>query len=130
MAMGGVSGHKLFGLAVRILCTVALVFAAFAHQPFQRPAEKVDLSAYVLPGGTLPVLCWGGEGRDDGGTREPTHCEFCRLSGSVLPPAPSVNFATFVSGPVLWRFFPEDDQTTYQADLAYALPRGPPIFQI
>ncbi len=78
---------------VRALCTLALLFVGFAHKPAMAapwlPAAT-ELAQYVLPDGTLPVLCLSSEhgkashdGQDKG-----SGCEACRLSASVLLPVP------------------------------------------
>jgi hypothetical protein len=77
-------------IAVRMICALALLFVAFAHQPVSLASAQPDLSAYTLPDGSLPVLCltdsndtdhhnsaWHGKG-----------CEACRLSASVILPVP------------------------------------------
>jgi hypothetical protein len=78
-------------LAVRILCALALVFVAFAHQPVSAsPASAIDLAAYTLPDGSVPVLCLDGE-VDQGAHKSSWHgngCEACRLSVSVILPVP------------------------------------------
>ena len=78
-------------LAVRMLCALALVFVAFAHQPVIAASNnQIDLAAYTLPDGTVPVLCLPGS---DGDTEKGKHhadkdCEACRISASVHLPAP------------------------------------------
>lgn len=78
---------------VRILCALALLFVGFAHQP---PAINGDLArsghsaAYTLPDGTIPVLCLSspnGKSKHDH-TDRTSGCEACRLSASILLPAP------------------------------------------
>ncbi len=50
--------RKDWRLAVRMLCALALVFVAFTHQPVSAsPANDIDLAAYTLPDGSVPVLC-------------------------------------------------------------------------
>ncbi len=57
-------------LAVRMLCALALVFVAFAHKPITTAsADQIDLAAYTLPDGTVPVLCLPGSG-DQGSAQE------------------------------------------------------------
>lgn len=72
-------------IALRILCVMALVFAAFAHTA-PLSAQSGDV-AYALPDGTVPALCL------NGGSQHPQkaakdHCEFCRIAGSVATPTP------------------------------------------
>lgn len=79
---------------VRILCALALLLVGFAHTPpaiaqyFLSPSE---LAEFVLPDGTLPVLCLPSE---DSTSKQADHvgkagCEACRLAASVLLPSPS-----------------------------------------
>jgi hypothetical protein len=84
-------------LAVRMVCALALVFVAFAHQPIEaRPANQIDLAAYTLPDGTVPVLCLPGSDDKDQhkSAWHGTGCEACRLSASFILPVPP-----FTSGP-------------------------------
>ena len=78
-------------LAVRMLCALALVFVAFAHQPISAsPASDIDLAAYTLPDGSVPVLCLDNK-VDQGSHKSAWHgngCEACRLSASVILPVP------------------------------------------
>lgn len=80
-------------MAVRMLCALALVFVAFAHQPVAAfPAQTIDLSAYTLPDGTVPSLCLtdSGDGDHHKSAWHGTGCEACRLVSSVILPVPSV----------------------------------------
>lgn len=77
-------------LAVRFLSVLALVMVAFAHKPIVlSPAYGADLSAYVLPDGTIPVICHGADagGKDPHKAHGDHGCEACRISASVLLPA-------------------------------------------
>lgn len=86
--MNALRANRVFWL--RGLCALALLLAAFAHQPLTRAgppgAVPPDLAAYVLPDGTLPVLCLSGYGDESNGYSRDGACEFCRVAGSVLPP--------------------------------------------
>lgn len=78
---------------VRVLCTLALLFVGFAHEPAvgqQRPIPATELAQYVLPDGTLPGLCLSSRhGKDSHGEGDRrSGCEACRLSAAVLLPAP------------------------------------------
>lgn len=70
---------------VAVLVSFALVMTAFAHRPAVA-GPVPDLSAYVLPNGSLPDLCIPGDGGDSGKGAAP--CEFCRLASTVMMPAP------------------------------------------
>jgi len=79
---------------VRISCVVALVLVGFAHQaPAFADGEFIpdELSEFVLPDGTAPVICTVDKA-------QPTHhnskvhahgCEACRISASTVLPAPA-----------------------------------------
>ncbi|WP_283192581.1 hypothetical protein [Rhizobium sp. AN80A] len=78
---------------VRVSCAVALVFLGFAHQApaFANGAFiSVELSEYVLPDGTVPVICTVGKAQTgDHQSKVDAHgCEACRISASVVLPAP------------------------------------------
>ncbi len=78
-------------LAVRMLCALALVFVAFAHQPvIAAPSDQIDLAAYTLPDGTVPVLCLPGSGDQDPhkSAYHGNSCEACRLSASFILATP------------------------------------------
>ncbi|PSH67646.1 hypothetical protein CU102_17320 [Phyllobacterium brassicacearum] len=80
-------------LAVRMLCALALVFVAFAHKPITTAyADPIDLAAYTLPDGTVPVLCLprGGDQDQHKSAWHGTGCEACRLSASFILPVPPV----------------------------------------
>ena len=72
-------------LAVRVLCSLALVFVAFAHKPMAAPVGQIDLAVYTLPDGTVPVLCLPGSGDRDlhKNTWHGTGCEACRMVASL-----------------------------------------------
>jgi hypothetical protein len=79
---------------VRIICALALLFVAFAHKPPVVGGPSIplnELAQYTLPDGSLQVLCLPSE---DGKVKHDNHdagsgCEACRLSASVLLPAPA-----------------------------------------
>jgi hypothetical protein len=79
---------------VRMICAIALLFVGFAHQApafakggFITP----EFAAYVLPDGTLPVICIAGKGeqkhrRDQA---DGAKCEACRIGSTALSPVPA-----------------------------------------
>lgn len=69
---------------VAVLVAFALVMTAFAHRPAVA-GPAFDLSAYVLPDGSLPDLCI--PGRSEGG-KAAAPCEFCRLASAIIVPQP------------------------------------------
>lgn len=80
---------------VRILCALALLFAGLVHKPPTATAASAAISDamlanYILPDGTMPVLCLPSQLDDTG---HQTHelgspCDVCRLSASVILPSP------------------------------------------
>lgn len=70
---------------LQLLCAVALLLVGSVHQLPARAASApaIDLSAYALPDGTLPVLCLSPA--DDGSSSGTPHshgCEACRLAAT------------------------------------------------
>lgn len=78
-------GRTLASTLLHLLCACALVFVASIHRtPAAANAATLDLSAYALPDGTLPVLCLA-SGDEDGGPASAKHrtgCEACRLTAT------------------------------------------------
>ena len=118
-------------LVVRAVLAIALVTSAFAQKPLTLVApdnSRISLSDYVLPDGSLPILCvTDTSGSGTSHQYGKLGCDLCRLTPSVvLPcPQPSVGLATASMRAVLQpsrfeavyrRFFPPS-----------APPRGPPI---
>ena len=84
--------RKALDAVTRFLCVFALLLVSFAHRvPAAAPQPDVDLSAYALPDGTLPVICQSPSGRDDGSGSVIffSDCEFCRLAGAAILPSPA-----------------------------------------
>lgn len=80
-------------LGLRILCALAFLLLGFAHKPpvvDVGPIPASEIAAYILPDGTLPVLCLPSEV----GTAKQDHhesgnfCEACRLAASTILPTP------------------------------------------
>jgi hypothetical protein len=98
--------------ALRILCAAALVFVGFAHQLPAAAAGEFDpaeLGQYVLPDGSLPTLCVTTTDRSGQSQHDKAHshgCEACRISASILLPAPmdiagaAIPFAATVELPI------------------------------
>ena len=77
-----------FKVMVRILCVIALVFVGFSHKLIaSSPSTPVDIAAYALPDGTLPLLCVGGQASGpDTNAALFASCEFCRISTAIVLP--------------------------------------------
>ena len=83
--------QKALGTITRLLCVFALLFVGFAHRIHAAsPQPDVDLSAYALPDGTLPVICHSPSGTDNGSGKAIflSDCEFCRLASAAILPVP------------------------------------------
>ena len=118
-------------LLVNTICAIALVFAAFAHRAVA-PADygDADLTAYVLPDGTLPNLCLPAKDGDghDGPSGHP--CEFCRIAASFdLPPPAADAVPCDLVLPVAVAFNASDTVLPSVAILS-APARGPPVLSI
>ena len=77
---------------VRLLVAIALALTAFAHRAAPvNAAPAADFLAYVLPDGTLPVLCLTESGDENSDHHKGSAaCEFCRIAGAIafaVPPA-------------------------------------------
>lgn len=77
------------------LLALALVLVGFGHR--MALTGPVDLAAYAMPDGTLPVLCLEG-GAETGKTDRAPSCPACTLAAAILLPAavvlPAVQLAT------------------------------------
>ncbi len=113
-----------------MLCALALLLVGFAHTPpaVAQVLPPAELALYALPDGTLPDLCLPSQ---DGKTKHEGHksgsgCEACRLSASVMLPAP----ADTAGAPIVRdadRFQPVRVEAFYrQLFPPNAAPRGPP----
>lgn len=77
-------------LATLLLCVFSALLLAFAPLLPMAPARDVDLSAYALPDGTLPVICGPGRFDPDRPDVEPL-CPLCTLANALgLPPVDPV----------------------------------------
>jgi hypothetical protein len=117
---------------VRISCAVALALVGFAHQvpAFANGAFiSNELSEYILPDGTAPVICTVDKTHTehDGGKLHEHGCEACRISASTVLPAPvfvawpSASIPTYL-GPSL-----SAEATGNRPLFPGGGPRGPPL---
>jgi hypothetical protein len=117
--------------AARVLCVIALVFVAFAHQVPVLAEQAEDFSAYLLPDGTLPTLCVKASD-EDGGKDAPNHklhthgCEACRIGTSVMLPFPTDVVGVDVAFAVFAELQPRVESFHRQIHLPKAGPRDPP----
>lgn len=112
-----------------MFCALSLLLVAFAHKPLLSSAAAsgyvgVDIADYVLPDGTLPDLCLGGE--EDGHHFIAGHCEACRIFGSVDLPSPIDVFVVNALGPAAHLTARLDDRFVRSILRPGASPRAPP----
>ncbi len=114
---------------VRVILALLLVMAGLSHQPLPGVVDigTRDLSAYVLPDGTIPELCISTE---DGGAHHygaATTCEACLIASSALLPTPvdvvgrRMVIAVDVAAPSL------GDRCYRRLFSASTAPRAPPV---
>jgi hypothetical protein len=114
---------------VRVILALLLVMAGLSHQPLPGVVDigTRDLSAYVLPDGTIPELCISTE---DGGAHHygaATTCEACLIASSALLPTPvdvvgrRMVIAVDVAAPSL------GDRCNRRLFSANTAPRAPPV---
>lgn len=127
---------RIGNLAVRLLLRaniiVALVLVSFAHKPVDLSSWQLnDLSAHVLPDGSLPDICFGTGGADTEGEEGHTDvCEFCKIAGSVALAVPDRSEKPAYD-PKIQPLFPPE--TTLVVSLAWRLlplKQGPPSIVI
>jgi len=121
------AGSSRCGLLLRIMCALALVFAAFAHRPVQ-PAfpGDFDIAAYTLPDGTIPVICLIGTDGKPAGNAGNSRCEFCRIASATALPEPPGDFVPCAIEVTLAFNPPIIAAPTRQAFSGNAPVRGPP----
>jgi DUF2946 family protein len=114
---------------VRMFCVLSLLLVAFAHKPLISSAAAsayvgVDAADFILPDGTLPDLCLGGE--EDGHHSTFNHCEACRIFASVDLPTPVDVFVVNLLSPAAHLTPRQDDRFVRSFLRPGASPRGPP----
>lgn len=112
---------------LRIMCALALVFAAFAHRPVQPDfPDDFGIAAYTLPDGTIPVICLTGPDGKPNGNAGGSRCEFCRIASATALPEPPVEFAPCAIEVTLTFNPPIIAAPTRQVFSGNAPVRGPP----
>jgi hypothetical protein len=83
-------------MTVHAMCMFALLVVGFAHKIpslSDAPLTPSEIVAYTLPDGTLPVLCISDQAttdqQQDHKHKTNSGCEACRISASILLPAPA-----------------------------------------
>ena len=117
-----------FALLMRMLCVVALMAAGWVSGPKLTAAAPVDLAAYTLPDGTLPVLCLTSD--QDNGLPKATHderCVACIINAGFLPVL--VNTVGWTMSPVMYTLSSWHDETPPPPEPpSNTRPRAPPVF--
>lgn len=124
---------RSMGTYLRLLCALALLAFGFAYKPPVVSAAGLtpaELAQYILPDGTLPILCV--TGAHEGGGAKSRHdaassrCEVCRLTQSILPEGPSTGFVAVAA--MIENEFPPDDWPASHSSPASPNtgPRAPP----
>ncbi|MEM7635182.1 MAG: hypothetical protein AAF299_11520 [Pseudomonadota bacterium] len=120
--------RKTLGTVTRLLCVIALLFVGFAHRmPAAPPQPDIDLSAYAMPDGTLPVICSSPSDTGDGSGTAGFFgdCEFCRLAGAAILPGPQDVAAPPCAAAVV-AVRTAHDLTDFPIHFAGTPTRGPP----
>lgn len=75
---------------MRLFCAAVLLSLGFAHKPLQaRPMPAPTEAAYVLPDGSVALLCAAGaDHRDHPADRIRHGCDACLIASGALLPAP------------------------------------------
>lgn len=105
-----------------------MIWIGFAHRPVINPtaASNIDLAAYTLPDGSIPVICLADDGKRDHTSLQ--GCPDCTIANSIIVPeraeigAISIIEINFNLGP--HRQF----ALSNTIQLAGAPPTGPPNF--
>jgi hypothetical protein len=80
---------KQLSVVTRLICALALMMVAFAHQPLAADPVALQFSAYILPDGTLPTLCVTDNGAQPvKGVVHDHGCDACRVAAAILMPEP------------------------------------------
>lgn len=115
---------------VRILCAIALLCLGLAHRaPVVETAIPLsEIASYSLPDGTIPVLCLPSQ--DDDGKHHSrdfnTGCEVCRITASVLLPAPADSIGQAIAVATQMQLPIPREAFYRQLFPPNASPRGPP----
>lgn len=122
-----------WGAWVRIMCALALFCIGLAHKPPVIVAEQIpvsELANYVLPDGTVAILCLPGQGDDGKSHILGSGCEACRLSGSMILPSPPTCAGEQMALVLAVVIPPPIENIHRQTFPPNAAPRAPPLFDL
>ena len=123
------SKHKRIRVLLLCLYVLASLGVGFSHGALRLPGP--DLSAFVLPDGTLPIICstnkkTNGEESDRTAAHQP-RCDACMLTAAPGLPAPG-GAALLIVRPTIAEkpCLPDDGPTRDRVRAATLGARGPP----
>ncbi len=126
MAFGRALAEMMRVWLVVLYALSATVMGFAHHHAFANANAKPDMSAYTLPDGTVPVICFGlGDGSDKAPPGKLTFCDAClaMAGANVPPPCPTVLAVDFGPGVVL---MPVEQAAALARLIASPTSRGPP----
>jgi hypothetical protein len=123
------AGKASGALMLRLVLALAIVAASFMPRMPAFSAESgPDLSAYVLPDGSLPVICaFGG---DADGKNSTGHCAFCHIWSAATLPEPPVALGETLSGRRATPILLTTEQTSTPRTRGLSAPRAPPTLLV
>ncbi|MEP2978360.1 MAG: hypothetical protein ABJO86_02675 [Lentilitoribacter sp.] len=82
---------------ISIISIFAMIWIGVAHRPVitSSMAADVELAAYALPDGSIPIICFGGEGDDKDSTLQ--GCPDCTIANAIIIPERSQTFAVAIN---------------------------------
>jgi hypothetical protein len=72
--------------AISIISIFAMIWIGLAHRSVINPTatSNIDLAAYTLPDGSIPVICLANDGERDHGSQK--GCPDCTIANSIIIP--------------------------------------------
>lgn len=122
--------HTPIGIALRLFCAALVVALGFAHRPMAAPAVPMEMAAYMLPDGTLPILCLPEHQHDPSGKDMGPRCEACRISAAILLPAAPCDAIAVAPASERTAFAGTPERFHRLHFPPNALPRGPPAIAV
>lgn len=118
------------GFALRLFCAALLIALGFAHRPMAAPAVPMDMTAYMLPDGTIPTLCLADHDADMPAKDMAPRCEACRISSAAVLPMPSCEASAIAPATERVAFVAAPERFHRLAFPPNAPPRGPPALPV
>lgn len=114
---------------MRIVCAAVLLSLGFAHKPLDaRPMPALPEAAYVLPDGSVALLCVAGaDHRDHPGDHVRHGCDACLIASGALLPAPPADHSPAAGLLQAIRFPPGSALFVRGAWRPGSPVRGPPV---